>query len=64
MPPKELIAKMRFDGQTKRFHRFTVYQSQGLVQGSVYISKDINEIPSELRIRKEVVTDVDLKDEK
>ena len=53
--PKELVAMMRYDGQTKRFNRFQVFQSKALVKGVIYVDKNINEIPSNLILKKESV---------
>jgi hypothetical protein len=55
--PKELIAMMRYDGTTKRYNRFQVFQSKALVKGVIYLDKNINEIPSNLILRKESVAE-------
>jgi hypothetical protein len=54
---KELIAIMRYDGTTKRYNRFQVFQSKALVKGVIYLDKNINELPSSVILRKESVAE-------
>ena len=42
---EQVEARIKFDGDSKRFHRFKVIDSEGEIVGTVYLSKSMNPLP-------------------
>jgi len=50
---EEIKAKIKFDGDSKRFHRFKVIDPDGEIVGTVYLSKDMNPLPKKIVLERE-----------
>jgi len=53
MSDKELKIKFRYEQDSKRYHRFKIIDPQGYVTGSVYFSKDMEELPAKVVLELE-----------
>jgi hypothetical protein len=42
---KEIKAGIKFDGDSKRFHRYKVIDPEGDIVGTIYLSKQMNPLP-------------------
>ena len=49
---KEIKAKIKFDGDSKRYHRFKVIHPDGEIVGTVYLSKEMNPLPKKIVLEK------------
>ena len=50
---EEVKLKFRYDQDSKRFHRYRLVDPEGYVTGSIYFSKDMEELPSKLVLERE-----------
>ena len=50
---EQILVKIKFDGDSKRFHRFKVIDPEGEVVGVIYLSKQMNPLPK--RVVLEVI---------
>lgn len=48
MSDKEITAKINFDGDSKRYHRFKVVHPEGHMVGVIYLAKEMNPMPTRI----------------
>ena len=49
---KEVKLKFRYDQDSKRFHRYKLVDAEGYITGSIYFSKDLDQLPSKLILER------------
>lgn len=46
----DIVIEAKFDGDTRRMHRFTIQNNEYGIQGSIYIFKDMGETPKQITV--------------
>lgn len=50
---KEIKATIKFDGDSKSYHRFKIIHAKGEIVGTVYLLKEMNPLPERLVLERE-----------
>ena len=49
---EEIKLSFRYEQDSKRFHRYQVIDAEGYITGSIYFSKDMEELPKRLVLER------------